>query len=168
MGKTLQAFRTPADLERDFTALFEAVVRYVTARGDYSIQEAEDAAMDAIETILARLGDGETVERPRAWASRFAWYEAAKRRRAHARLMRRVEQGAPYSRTGAQRASHVPPEQMKAIQQLLTTDEFAALAMRMSGLTFREGAQAIGISQAAFTARVTTARRKLRQAGRLK
>jgi hypothetical protein len=39
MVKILQAFRTVADLERNFGALFEAVVRYVTARGDYSVQD---------------------------------------------------------------------------------------------------------------------------------
>jgi len=168
MVKILQAFRTVADLERDFAALFEAVVRYVTARGDYSVQEAEDAAMDATEAILTRLKAGETVARPRAWASSFAWYEVAKRRRAHARLMRRAVQGAPYSRKGAQRASQVQPEQMRAVRDLLSAKEYVALAVRMSGMGYREGASALGISQAAFTGRVASAHRKLRHAARHK
>jgi DNA-directed RNA polymerase specialized sigma24 family protein len=166
MVKILQAFRTVADLERDFGALFEAVVRYVTARGDYSVQEAEDAAMDATEAILTRLKAGETVDRPRAWASSFAWYEVAKRRRAHARLTRRATQGAPYSRKGAQRASQVQPEQMAAVRDLLSAKEYVALAVRMSGMSYREGASALGISQSAFTGRVASAHRKLRHAAK--
>jgi DNA-directed RNA polymerase specialized sigma24 family protein len=166
MVKILQAFRTVADLERNFGALFEAVVRYVTVRGDYSVQEAEDAAMDATEAILKRLRAGETVDRPRAWASSFAWYEVAKRRRAHARLMRRVVQEAPYSCKGAQRASQVAPEQIAAVRDLLSVEEFAAMALRMSGLTYREGARALGVSEATFTSRVARAHRKLRHAAK--
>jgi hypothetical protein len=112
--------------------------------------------MDATETILTRLKTGETVE-PRAWASSFAWYEVAKRRRAHARLTRRATQGAPHSRKGAQRASQVQPEQMAAVRDLLSAKEYVALAVRMSGMSYREGASALGISQAAFTGRVASA-----------
>ena len=143
-----------------FRALYPDVLRFVQRRADPDV--AEDLAAEVFAIAWRRWADVPREARP--WLFGVARNVLAEDRRAHGRRHRLA------LRIGAERA--LPQDAIAlatttvdlhvAWSRLSDADREALALVAWDGLTGREAAQVLGCTRAAFSVRLTRARRRLK------
>lgn len=153
--------------EREFEAVFAehwlAVCRYVARRSDHVV--AEDVAAQVF-TIAWRRRARIPADGVRPWLLGVARKVLANEVRAERRRWRRVtrlaEHEATLSRAGGDVADAVDTPLLDGLRMLPERDREILLLVCWDGLTAAEAARAVGCSHAAARARLSRARRRLR------